>query len=1129
MDNAQKTSTIEDATLWYKDAVIYQTHIRAFADHNNDGIGDFKGLTSRLDYIQNLGVTVVWLLPFYPSPLRDDGYDIADYRDVNPIYGTLEDFQTFMKEAHDRGLKVVTELVLNHTSDQHAWFQAARRAPPGSPERNFYVWSDSPEKYKEARIIFKDFETSNWTWDEVAGQYYWHRFYSHQPDLNFDNPEVHQATLDILDFWFNMGVDGLRLDAVPYLYEREGTSCENLPETHAYLKKLRAHIDANFSDRMLLAEANQWPEDAVAYFGDGNECHMAFHFPLMPRLFMAIQQEDRYPIIDILQQTPAIPANCQWTIFLRNHDELTLEMVTEEERDYMYRVFAKDPQARINLGIRRRLAPLLGNNRRKIEMMNGLLFSLPGTPVIYYGDELGMGDNIYLDDRDSVRTPMQWSADRNAGFSQANPQKLFLPVVTDPEFHFTAINVETEQSSLHSLLWWMKRLIALRKRHKAFSRGTLEFLTPENSKVLVFLRRFEEEVILVIVNLSRFAQCAEIDLSAFKGVTPVELFGQTKFPPIGELPYFVTIGPSSFYWFSLVNQSSNSRIGHPMCHVTHTWTNAFEGRAKPAVEAAIPAFLIEQRWFSGKARLIQSAEIQDVIGLSVEDENLPIRLVLVKILYGEGEPDTYLLPLGFATGDRAKLIVSDLPGTVLVHVSVDSSEPSGVIFDASRERECWTALHDTVAHNRRVKSAHGELSGWHNSTYQRLRGQATAPLEPHVMRAEQSNSAAHLGDLFILKMFRKIDTGVNPDLEISRYLTEQSQFPHSPGLAGAIEYHSSNAESMTFAIMHEFLGGSQQAWEHALSEIGRYFEDVDINHLSTDLSAELTPETRWMDLIDKPPTALAREAIGPLLSSAALLGQRTAEMHLALASAKNTPTFAPEPFTPFYQRGLFQSMRNHGRRVLQSLKKQISKLPESAQEDARIITDMEEKIISRFREIADRKFTALRIRCHGDYHLGQVLYTSMDFKLIDFEGEPMRTISERRIKRSPLRDVAGMLRSFHYATHAGFLTEVPGVVLRTEDSAALAPWARFLYVWTSAVFVKSYLNQVGDAPFLPQSRDELRCLLDTYLLEKSLYELDYEMNNRPTWVSIPMRGVLDLMDVPHSTQPLVAPTRQAGE
>src|SRR5688572_22756592 len=545
-------------SMWYRNAVIYQAHVRSFYDSDGNGIGDLRGVTQKLDYLQDLGISTLWLLPFYPSPLRDDGYDIADYYAINPIYGTLDDFKEFLQEAHRRSLRVITELVINHTSDQHPWFQRARRASPGSVERDYYVWSETSDKYRDARIIFRDFETSNWTWDPVARAYYWHRFYSHQPDLNFDHPPVHEEIIRVLDFWLELGVDGLRLDAVPYLYEREGTNCENLEETHAYLKTLRSHVDTKYGDRMLIAEANQWPEDAVKYMGEGrgDECHMAFHFPLMPRLFMSVRMEDRTPIIDILEQTPAIPETCQWAMFLRYHDELTLEMVTEEERDYMYRVYARDPKARINLGIRRRLAPLLGNDRRTIELMNGLLFSLPGTPVLYYGDEIGMGDNIYLGDRNGVRTPMQWSGDRNAGFSRANPQQLYLPAIIDPEYHFGTVNVEAQQSNPNSLLWWMKRLIALRKEYKAFGRGSIEFLYPDNRKVLAYIRRFEQETILVVVNLSRLVQYVSLDLSEFEGAVPIELFGSTDFPPVTEAPFFLTLGPHAFYWFSLEPVSS---------------------------------------------------------------------------------------------------------------------------------------------------------------------------------------------------------------------------------------------------------------------------------------------------------------------------------------------------------------------------------------------------------------------------------------------------------------------------------------------------------------------------------------------------------------------------------------------
>ncbi|MEA2677536.1 MAG: maltose alpha-D-glucosyltransferase / alpha-amylase, partial [Chloroflexota bacterium] len=579
---------------WYKDAVIYELHVRSFADSNGDGIGDFAGLTSRLDYLADLGVTALWLLPFYPSPGRDDGYDIADYTGVNPDYGTLRDVKTLIREAHDRGLRVITELVCNHTSDQHPWFQRARRAPAGSAARDYYVWSDTPERYPDVRIIFKDFERSNWTFDETANAYYWHRFYHHQPDLNFDNPKVRAELKKALDFWLELGVDGLRLDAVPYLYERDGTNGENLPETHEFLRQLRAHIDAKYDDRMLLAEANQWPEDAAAYFGDGDECHMAFHFPLMPRLFMSIQMEDRFPIIDILQQTPELPEGGQWALFLRNHDELTLEMVTDEERDYMYRVYASEREARINLGIRRRLAPLLGNDRAKIELMNGLLLSLPGTPVIYYGDEIGMGDNVYLGDRDGVRTPMQWTGDRNAGFSRANPQRLYLPPIIDPEFHYEQVNVENQAKNGASLLWWMRRMLALRKRYDVFGRGDLEFLQPENRRVLAYLRTDEERSVLIVANLSRVAQYVELDLSRFRGAEPVELFGQTHFPPIGELPYLLTLGPHAIYWLAIESADVSEdpdEVGAPVIEASGAIDALVTGRRQGELERAIARFL----------------------------------------------------------------------------------------------------------------------------------------------------------------------------------------------------------------------------------------------------------------------------------------------------------------------------------------------------------------------------------------------------------------------------------------------------------------------------------------------------------------------------------------------------------
>src|SRR5258707_3087921 len=556
--------------LWYQTAIIYELHVRAFKDSNADGIGDFPGLLQKLDYLQDLGVTCLWLLPFFPSPLKDDGYDISDYLNVHPMSGPLEDFQSFLDAAHPRDFQVMIELVVNHTSDQHRCFEAARKSPPGSPAREFYVWSDTDQKYKDARIIFTDTERSNWTWDPVARQYYWHRFFSHQPDLNYDNPRVVEEMVKVMRFWLDMGVDALRMDAIPYLAERDGTTCENLPETHAIIKKFRKEMDSGYSNRMILAEANQWPDDVRPYFGDGDECHMAFHFPVMPRIYMALRQEDRLPIVDIMTQTPDIPETCQWGLFLRNHDELTLEMVTTDERDYMYLAYSADPRSRINLGIRRRLAPLVDNNRRRIELLNSLLFSFPGTPIVYYGDEIGMGDNIYLGDRNGVRTPMQWNPDRNAGFSTAVPAKLYFPVIMDPVWGYQAINVEAQLADQSSLLHWTRNMIALRKLFRVFGRGTLEFLNPDNRKILAYTRRYDpyassaeetaatppemssaSETVLCLANLSRFSQPVSLDLTRFAGMIPVEMLGYVPFPPVTAQPYPLTLAPYSFLWLEL--------------------------------------------------------------------------------------------------------------------------------------------------------------------------------------------------------------------------------------------------------------------------------------------------------------------------------------------------------------------------------------------------------------------------------------------------------------------------------------------------------------------------------------------------------------------------------------------------
>jgi maltose alpha-D-glucosyltransferase/alpha-amylase len=1098
-------------SLWYKDAIIYEVHVRAFYDSNADGIGDFPGLIEKLDYIQELGVTAVWLLPFYPSPLRDDGYDIADYFDVHPAYGTLRDFKRFLREAHRRGLRVITELVLNHTSDQHPWFQRARRARPGSRWRNFYVWSDTPDRYKEARVIFKDYEPSNWAWDPVARAYYWHRFFSHQPDLNYDNPEVRKAVFRVLDFWPELGVDGFRLDAVPYLFEREGTSCENLPETHAFLKELRRHVDERFGERMLLAEANQWPEDAVAYFGDGDECHMAFHFPLMPRLFMAIHMEDRFPIVDILNQTPPIPEGCQWALFLRNHDELTLEMVTDEERDYMYRVYARDRHARVNLGIRRRLAPLLNNNRRRIELMNGLLFSLPGTPVIYYGDEIGMGDNFFLGDRNAVRTPMQWSADRNAGFSRANPQRLYLPVITDPEYHYEAVNVEAQQQNPQSLLWWMRRLIALRKQFRAFGRGSLRFLNPENRKVLAFVREWRqpdgrEERVLVVANLSRFAQYAELDLSAFKGLVPVEVFGRTEFPPIGDGRYPVMLGPHSFYWFALEParvelRLPNRETGRAVT-VGGDWTAVFaDGRA--ALEGLLPSYLEGRRWFGAKARQVRAVRLVDAVPFPYGQRTAC--LALFQVYFTEGQPETYLLPLAFGP---AETVAEE---AVVARLRVErerGGRAEGVLFDALADPEFLKALPEAVGRRRRYRGLAGEVAAEPTHAFGQLRRSGRSPT-PVSLGRDQTNSSVFYGDLFVLKLYRRLEEGRSPEFELGTYLTEHARFGAVPPLAGAIEYRPESGEPVTLAVLQGYVPNHGDAWQYTLGFLDHYFEEA----LAAGGEVSVPPFSvgRLVGVAGEPVPEAAQRLMGSYLDSAWVLGRRTAELHLALAAAgPELAEFVPEPFTPFHQRAAYQSFRNLTNQVLDLLRKRSGTLTAEAGALAAEVLARERPILELFGRFRDGRLTVGRIRAHGDYHLGQVLYTGNDFVIADFEGEPARGLRERRLKQPALRDVAGMLRSFHYAAEVALRQ---AAARGLGSVSALRHWAGFWELWASAAFLRGYLEtETARSPVVvPESRDELGLLLSVYLLEKAVYELGYELNNRPDWVEIPLRGILKLV------------------
>jgi maltose alpha-D-glucosyltransferase/alpha-amylase len=1098
--------------LWYKDALIYEVHVRAFRDSNGDGTGDFAGLTEKLDYLRDLGVTAIWILPFYPSPLRDDGYDIADFTGVNPDYGTLRDVRALIRAAHRRGLRVITELVCNHTSDQHPWFQRARRAKPGSAWRDFYVWSDTSDRYRDARIIFKDFETSNWTWDPVAGAYYWHRFYSHQPDLNFDNPRVKAAIFRTMDHWLDMGVDGLRLDAIPYLYEREGTNCENLPETHAFLRELRAHIDQRFAGRMLLAEANQWPEDSVAYFGQGDECHMAFHFPVMPRMFMAIRMEDRFPIVDILAETPPIPDTAQWALFLRNHDELTLEMVTDEERDYMYRAYAHDSQARINLGIRRRLAPLLGNNRRRIELMNGLLFSLPGTPVVYYGDEIGMGDNVFLGDRNGVRTPMQWSGDRNAGFSAANRQQLYLPVIVDPEYHYEAVNVEAQQANPNSLLWWMKRLIALRKQHPAFGRGSIEFVQPENRKILAFIRRYGDETLLVVANLSRFVQYAELDLSAFEGWQPVELFGQVELPAIGRAPYFLTFGPHSFIWFSLErppapDAGSAEPSELPVLPPVRNLVELASGSAAPRLASTLSRWAKPRRWFRGKARRVKSAEVLDAIPLPVAGARG--LAVVLGLQYSEGDAEEYLIPIVAMPAIDAATIVAETPWAAIARLGSDGeAEAAELLLDGMRVPAVGESLVEALAGRRRLRGLRGELVSHPTRALRALRGPAAEPLHAAPSRAEQSNTSMILGERLMLKLYRRLEAGAHPDVEVGRFLTEH-RFPHVPAVGGSIEYRPASGEPATSALLQAYVPNEGDVWDFTLDALSDYLERA--------VTATSTPETGGASSAalleraagDVPDTA--RESIGAYLDTAGLLGQRTAELHAALASDPDDPAFAPEAFSALYQRSLYQSIQSSVRQSLRLLARRAPDLPEEARGDAEAVLELQPLVEERLRGLLISRLSGMRIRCHGDYHAGQVLHTGRDVVIIDFEGEPARPLGERRLKRSPLTDVAGMIRSFHYAANGSLLRAQRGGAVRPQDAATLEIWARHWYAWVAAAFLRGYRRTTDGAPFVPGADREWAVLLDALLLHKAFYELNYEFNNRPDWVTIPLKGIVSLL------------------
>jgi maltose alpha-D-glucosyltransferase/alpha-amylase len=1086
-----------DDPLWYKDAVIYQLHVKAFYDSNGDGIGDFRGLTEKLDYIKELGVDTIWLMPFYPSPLKDDGYDISDYHDVHAQYGTRHDFRQFVREAHHRGLRVITELVVNHTSDQHPWFQAARAAPAGSTKRNYYVWSDDPNKYAGTRIIFTDTEGSNWAWDPAAKSYYWHRFFSHQPDLNFDNPQTLKAVVRTMRFWLDMGVDGFRLDAIPYLCEREGTNNENLRETHAVIKEIRASLDAHYKNRLLLAEANQWPEDVREYFGDGDECHMAYHFPLMPRMYMAIAQEDRHPVVEIMQQTPEIPESCQWAIFLRNHDELTLEMVTSKERDYMYRMYAADPRARINLGIRRRLAPLMDNDGDRIKLMNSLLLSMPGSPILYYGDEIGMGDNIFLGDRNGVRTPMQWSPDRNAGFSRADPQRLYLPPIMDPVYGFEAVNVEAQSREPGSLLNWTRRMLAVRRGAKAFGRGKLTLLKPGNRKVLAYLREHGEEAILCVANLGRSAQPVELDLARYRGRVPVELMGRTAFPPVGDLPYLLTLPAYGFYWFRLavdvdVPRWHEERIAReelPVLILFDGWTSFFRDRVVPwrigmaqkvraqLEDEVLPGFLEIQRWYAAKGEKVTRARLAEHALWERAGRTWMIAQVEIE---GGAEPARYFVPLALAWEDAEEARVRSLAPATLARVRQQANV--GVLADAMADEPFCRAAVEAIGAGAELAIGQGKLRFAPTAAFGALAGGDRASLPVGRPKAQSSNTVVTLGERLFLKAYRRLRPGVNPELEVGRFLTEVARFANCAAVAGALEYAAADGTPMTLGLLQAYVANEGDGWTYTVDYLQRHLED-------RRTATEPPPE----------------DVHGAYLALVHTLGVRTAELHRALATASGDPAFDPEPMTRDDLAGWKHRVREEALATLGELERASTGLAAGARDEAQALAEHRERLTAKIDACQAPDGAVPKTRFHGDYHLGQVLLTKNDFVIIDFEGEPARPLAERREKHSCLRDVAGMLRSFNYARW----TALRGAAHTEDDAVRLAPLAAAWEEETRRTFLRAYEETAAAARLYP-SFAAVRPLLALFELEKAFYELRYELNNRPAWVQIPLAGILAL-------------------
>jgi maltose alpha-D-glucosyltransferase/alpha-amylase len=1075
--------------------------VRAFFDSNADGIGDFQGLIQKLDYLEDLGVNTIWLLPFYPSPQKDDGFDVVDHCDVHPDYGTLADFKQFLKEAHRRGLRVITELILNHTSDQHPWFKRARKSKAGSRYRDFYVWNDTPDKYKEARVIFTSEESSNWSWDPDARAYYWHRFFRHQPELNFDNAEVQLEMIKIVDFWMKLGVDGFRLSSVPFLYEEEGTSCENLPQTHAFLKRLRAHMDKNYKNRILIAEANLWPEDAADYFGGGHECHMNFHYPLMPRMFLALRTEDSYPIIDIMEQTPETPPNSQWALFLRNHDELGLEMVTEEEKDYLFKAYANDANTKFNMGIRRRLAPLMNNDRRKAELLHAILFSLPGSPVLYYGDEIGMGDNVYLGDRYGVRTPMQWDMNLNAGFSAANPQRLYLPIITDPAYRHETVNVAAQEENPSSFLWWMKNIISMRKRLNIFGRGDMKFLESSNAKVLAFVRTYEKQRIIVVANLSQFSQSTIINLSEYKGCDITEVFSQNRFMNVGEGDYPITIGPYGYFWFQADVAEKKEKEASGELHLLKTevsWEKLFDNYNELRVlerKVMLP-FMKKCRWFGGKAKAVSKLTLHKAIPVKVEGDTH--FFVIIEVHYVQGLPEFYFLPLAFLPSDSIMERVEYTVQSVVCRAEIQGK--AGFIMDSSYDKQFRDFLFFSMGKEAKVKDDDGGTLLFNAGVFAKI--DVNKEIDSKILKADQSNTAIIYNDQYFFKFYRKLENEINPELEIVRFLSEHTTFRNSPRYAGSVEYHDQDGNIIVFGLLQEKVENQGEAWTMSVDSVGRFYERVMAKAKTVKVPKLINKASIKFE--DAP--EVIQEFIGRgFYERMVRLGARTAEMHLALSSNTSNPAFTPENFTANYQRSLYSSLRKLVKDRFGLLESTLPKLSADVQEFAKKVLALENDIMQCFSEIHQVKIKANKIRIHGDYHLGQVLFTGKDFVIIDFEGEPGLSFSERRLKKSALKDVAGMMRSIHYAAFGKILLNEN---YRDRDLEFLEMWAEQWQHYVSRFYLGAYMERMNMGTSLSAEDD---ILIRTFLLEKAIYELGYELNGRPDWTIIPLRGIHYIM------------------